>query len=80
MSGKYDIKKDSCSFCGSKNLYINYLDHHFQIFPDDHPSKTILRVNVPVIHCKFCEYSWLNYLAEEIMEKAQKKYMESIKR
>ena len=74
----YEITKDCCPYCESKNIYMNYLDHDFQIFPDNHPSVIILRVNIPVIHCKSCEYFWLNYLADEIMGKAQKKYMESL--
>ena len=79
MEQFYDITKDCCPYCESKDIFMDYQDYHFQLFSDHDPNKVQLQVEVPVLHCKSCNYSWLNYLAEDIIGKKQKDYMESIK-
>jgi len=74
----YDIKKDNCAECSSKDLFIKNKQHEYQLGADDDPDKVIMKVVIPVIHCKSCGFAWYNYLAEDIMARAEEPFRDAM--
>ena len=73
----FDITKCSCADCGSKDIFVKNKERKYRLFPEGDPDSVIMKVMIPVFHCKSCEFQWYNYLAEDIMMKAEEPYRDA---